>query len=326
MTKQRRLGRGLEALLGMPLDQDFASSEGGVAVSEGAGEGFEASSDRQGGILELDVDLIDANPFQPRRTFHPEEIASLADSIKRHQQLQPVIVRRAGDRFQLISGERRLRATIHAGLTQIRAVIHEADDRLAAEIALIENLQRKDLNAIEKATSFKNYIQQHQCTQEELAKRLSIDRSTIANLMRLLELPQEILLSIQQDRLSAGHARALLPLGEENLQIKIAKQIQEEGWSVRATEMWVQEKLRADDADGSGDEAPKKAKAAPRTTSHHVASLEKNLRMSLGTRVDIRQTARGRGRIVVHFTSDDEFERIQELLLSATSTTITAAA
>ncbi len=160
--------------------------------------------------LDLDVALIDANPFQPRRQFNDEEIASLAESIKEHQQLQPVLVRKVGNRYQLISGERRLRATIHAGLTKVRAEVREADDRLVAELAIVENLQRKDLNPIEKALSFRRYLDEHRCAQEELAKRLKIDRSTIANLMRLLELPPPILEAVQTDKLSAGHARALL--------------------------------------------------------------------------------------------------------------------
>ncbi len=282
MTKTRRLGRGLEALLGMPLDQDLATDDMDL-ITEEASEGKTAEQTsttkregvvRSGQVVDLSVYEIDNNPFQPRRTFHPEEIASLADSIKRHQQLQPIIVRRSGERYQLISGERRLRATIHAGLDKIRAVIHAADDRLAAELALIENLQRKDLNAIEKAISFKNYIQQHQCTQDELAKRLSIDRSTITNLLRLLELPEELLNAIQQERITAGHARALLPLGEESEQIRVAKQIMEEGWSVRATEIWVQEKLRAEDApdaDGKTHVVPGRTRAT-RTISHQIAS------------------------------------------------------
>ena len=330
MTKQRRLGRGLEALLGVPLDQDLApevelTDDGSPstipirpdAVAEGKSSKSYAPIDGQ--IAELNVYEIDNNPFQPRRSFHPDEIASLADSIKRHRQLQPIIVRKSGLRFQLISGERRLRAAIHAGLETIRAVIHDADDRLTAELALVENLQRKDLNGIEKATSFKNYISTHNCTQDELAKRLSIDRSTIANLIRLLELPEEIQLAVQQERLSPGHARALLPLGEEQLQNEVATTIQAEGWTVRATELWVQSHLRAEDAQDAeisrtADSASPKALRGTKTTSHQIGALEQEFRMSLGTKVDIRQTAKGRGRIVVHFTSEDEFERLREFL------------
>lgn len=264
--------------------------------------------------LEIDVQLIDANPFQPRRQFNEEEIASLAESIKEHQQLQPVLVRKVGSRYQLISGERRLRATIHAGLTKVRAEVREADDRLVAELAIVENLQRKDLNPIEKALSFRRYLDEHSCTQDELAKRLKIDRSTIANLMRLLELPAAILDDVQNDRLSAGHARALLPLGEEAQQLAMARQIQAESWSVRQTEHAVTDMLARED--GKLDAPAAKGKrGSARTVSPQIGSLEQELRRSLGTKIEIRQSARGRGKIVVHFHSAEEFERIREILV-----------
>jgi len=186
--------------------------------------------------LEIDVHAIDPNPFQPRRQFSDQELDSLAESIKEHQQLQPILVRRSGDRYELISGERRLRATVRAGLKTIRAELRDADDRLVAELAIIENLQRKDLNAIEKAMSFKRYLTEHRCTQEDLAKRLKIDRSTIANMMRLLELPDVITDSIQREEISAGHAKALLSLGSQREQLAFVQRIRQEGWSVRETE------------------------------------------------------------------------------------------
>ncbi|MCC6509625.1 MAG: ParB/RepB/Spo0J family partition protein [Pirellulaceae bacterium] len=264
--------------------------------------------------LDLDVSLIDANPFQPRRQFNEEEIASLAESIKEHQQLQPVLVRKVGQRYQLISGERRLRATVYAGLTKVRAEVREADDRLVAELAIIENLQRKDLNPIEKALSFRRYLDEHACPQEELARRLKIDRSTIANLMRLLELPPPILEAVQNDKLSAGHARALLPLGEESQQLAMARQIQSEGWSVRQTEHSVTEILAKED--GKSDDKPNRGKrGSARTVTPQIGSLEQELRRSLGTKIEIRQSARGRGKIVVHFNSAEEFERIRDILV-----------
>ena len=185
-NKDRRLGKGLAALLGTPIDE-----HGNPIEQSDTAKGIET--------LELPVHEIENNPFQPRREFNHDEIASLAESLKNHQQLQPILVRVVDGRYQLISGERRLRATMHAGMQTIRAEVREADDRLVAELAIIENLQRKDLNPIEKAMSFKRYIEEHRCKQDDLAKRLSIDRSTIANLMRLLELPQGIL-----DQLVAG--------------------------------------------------------------------------------------------------------------------------
>jgi ParB family chromosome partitioning protein len=229
--------------------------------------------------------------------------------------LQPVLVRRVGERYQLISGERRLRAAIQAGWTTVPAQLREADDRLVAELAIVENLQRKDLNPVEKAMSFKRYLEEHQCTQEDLAKRLKIDRSTIANLMRLLELPEAALEALRRGDLSAGHARALLPLGEQHLQIEFCERIVQEGLSVRAIEALVQEHVRADEGPafnvvgGTGGGGKRKP-----DRSEQVAALEQRLRMALGTRIEIRQSARGRGKLVIHFTSHEDFERIFDLL------------
>jgi ParB family transcriptional regulator, chromosome partitioning protein len=262
--------------------------------------------------LELNVESIDANPFQPRRQFSDSELDSLAESIKEHQQLQPILVRRLGERFQLISGERRLRATIRAGLQTIRAEVRIADDRLVAELAIIENLQRKDLNAIEKALSFKRYLTEHGCTQDDLAKRLKIDRSTIANMMRLLELPDSITDAVQREEITAGHAKALLSLGSVKEQVAFVKRICEQSWSVRETEARVAEAVAEAAASEDGY-----LKAIPRrraSKSDQLASLERELKMNLGTRVDISQTSRGRGRVTIHFTSIEEFDRIRSLL------------
>jgi ParB family chromosome partitioning protein len=273
----------------------------------------EAATAQDGDLLLLGVHEIDDNPFQPRRDFSEPEIASLAESLKEHDMLQPVLVRRVGQRWQLISGERRLRAAIKAGWTQLPARVRQADDRLVAELAIVENLQRKDLNAIEKALSFRRYIEQHQCTQEDLGRRLKIDRSTIANLMRLLELPGQLQKEIQEGSISAGHARALLPLGDDREQIEFSRRIQREGLSVRDTERMVQERIAEEDGERlSVVGLPAKRRKPPR--SSHIASLEQQLRISLGTKVDIRQNLNGRGQMVVHFRNNDEFERLQRLI------------
>lgn len=329
MTKDRRLGRGLAALLGTPLDEIEGAgmrSAGTTANEiESASQSTrveqpvrDSSSENQGpSTLMIAVDQIDNNPFQPRRQFNAEEIESLAESLKEHQQLQPILVRRFGERYQLISGERRLRATIHAGMKSIRAEVREADDRLVAELAIIENLQRKDLNAIEKALSFKRYIHEHRCTQEDLARRLKIDRSTIANFMRLLELPQSILDAVQNDLISAGHARTLLPLGEETQQLEFARKIKDEGWSVREVERRVAEALASEDDEETGHDGAASRKNFKAPKSDQVASLEQELKLSLGTKVEIRQTSKGRGRIIISFANADEFDRIRATLKSS---------
>jgi ParB family chromosome partitioning protein len=237
--------------------------------------------------------------------------------------LQPVLVRQIGERYQLISGERRLRAAIQAGWKTVPARVREADDRLVAELAIVENLQRKDLNPIEKALSFRRYLDEHQCPQEDLAKRLKIDRSTIANLLRLLELPAQVQKALGENHLSAGHARALLPLGDEDQQVAFADRIRREGLSVRATEQLVQETIREEDAEPLTVAG---GKPATRTKNQQIASLEQELRMALGTKVDIRQSSRNRGRIVLHFNSHDEFERIRAVLTDTGSDAVQAEA
>ena len=322
MNKDRRLGRGLAALLGTGNEEAMEAGHhephaGETPQAEHVAEHSVQQNDGHNGIVLLNVYEIDDNPFQPRRDFGEAEIASLAESLKDHDMLQPLLVRHIGDRYQLISGERRLRAAIKAGWEMVPARVREADDRLVAELAIVENLQRKDLNAIEKALSFKRYLDEHHCTQEELAQRLKIDRSTIANLMRLLELPEPVVDSVRRGSLTAGHARALLPLGDEHLQNDFARKLGEEQWSVRETERQVQERIHEEDSEplqvvGS----PPKAK---RTKNEQLASLEQELRVALGTRVDLRQSAKGRGKIVIQFNNHEEFERLRQLLTDSDS-------
>ena len=323
MAKERRLGRGLAALLGERDDAHAATptstaepqySEPEPSVSSASYDSrakYDAPVENE--LLMLGVHDIDDNPFQPRREFSEPEIVSLAESLKEHDMLQPVLVRRIGSRWQLISGERRLRAAIRAGWTQVPARVRTADDRLVAELAIVENLQRKDLNPIEKALSFRRYLDEHGSTQEDLAKRLKIDRSTIANLLRLLELPGAVQTDLASGKITNGHARAILPLGEETDQIAYSQRVQTEGLSVRDIERMVAEKLQSED-ERMGISKPK-AKKPSRTKSNQIASLEQRIRIALGTKVDIKQTGRGRGQLVIQFRGNDEFERLTALLL-----------
>lgn len=341
MTKDRRLGRGLAALLGAPFDEQSPQERSlSIAPMDSTSAPVQASPmaasvpsvpaaspQPKPDVISLNVYEIDDNPFQPRRDFSEPEIASLAESLKEHDMLQPILVRRIGQRYQLISGERRLRAAIRAGWSTVPARIREADDRLVAELAIVENLQRKDLNPIEKALSFKRYLDEHRCTQEELAQRLKIDRSTIANLMRLLELPQVVLDAVRGGELSAGHARALLPLGDEREQSAFAARIRTEGLSVRDVERQVQERvaelegeiLKFTGAAATSSSKPRVAK------TEQVAALEQQLRRALGTKIEVKRTARGKGRIVVHFANADEFDRIFEYLIGPDSAQAKAA-
>ncbi len=330
MSKDRRLGKGLAALLGAaeetaagetatlrrrtPEEPHAAASAPSLRLHEPSPEPAptpNTPTEPHEEILRLEVVKIDDNPFQPRRKFAEAEIASLAESLQEHDMLQPILVRRVGDRYQLISGERRLRAAIKAGWTTVPAQVREADDRVVAELALVENLQREDLNPLEKALSFQRYIAQHHCTQEDLARRVKINRATIANFLRLLELPEEVQTALADEKLTAGHARALLPLGDEKLQVEYCRQVEREGLSVRDMERLVKEHIEREDG-VPGATAPS-AKPA-RTKTDQVGSLEQELRRAVGAKVDIRQTSKGRGRIVIHFKNHEEFERIFDFL------------
>jgi len=275
-----------------------------------AGPANEAPHD---GLLRLSVYEIEANPYQPRRDFDDAEIQSLADSVREHGLLQPVVVRQVEGRWQLVAGERRLRAAIKAGFDEVPARLIAADDRQAAELAIVENLQRKDLNPLEKAASFQSYLQRYGCTQEELAGRLKIDRSTLANLIRLLELPEDVQQALRSGAISQGHARALLPLGDEREQLAFAARIQQQGLSVRATEELVQIAIRQADAEPlalfTGEE-PRE----PVERNEHLVTLEQALRAALGTSVEVKEGRRGRGKIVIHFGGHEEFERLHQQL------------
>ena len=305
MTRKKRLGRGLEALLGAANESE---SDVVVASPEPDGENTDGTTSD---VVHIGVYEIEDNPFQPRREFSESEITSLAESLKEHDILQPILVRMVNDRYQLISGERRLRAAIQANWQTIPARVRTADDRLVAELAIVENLQRKDLNPIEKAMSFRRYIDEHHCTQEDLASRLKIDRSTLANLMRLLELPRQIQDALNNSEISAGHARALLPLGDEIVQVEFCDRIKREGWSVRDTEREVSDRIMTEDGPSISNFAK-----AKRTKSHQIESIEQQLKMALGTRVQVRQTARGKGSIKIDFANGQEFERLLNLIAS----------
>ena len=304
MSKERRLGRGLEALLGRPLENETDSPAPGMPVAAPAGPPQQAA-----------LSLIDRNPFQPRKDFDEADLAEMAGSLKTHGLLQPLLVRRSGDRFQLIAGERRLRAAQKLGWQDIAIRLIEADDRLLAEAAIVENLQRKDLNAIEKATAFSDYLKRYGGTHDELATRLGIDRSTVANLIRLLELPPAVQDMVRSSTLSAGHARALLPLGDDSDQITFAEKIAAESLSVRQTEQLIREAINTADREPLSIAAGTSPKS-PRTSSPQIASLEQQFRSALGAKVDIKQGSKDRGKVVIHFKNQAEFERLRDLLCS----------
>ncbi len=295
---KRRLGRGLDALLGgayeeMPAEPVIGQSEPNTAPA----------TDLNRTVLRISE--IDPNPFQPRRTFDPLELSGLVQSIQQHGVLQPVVARRVGERFQLVAGERRLRAAQEAGLTDVPARIIEANDQQVFELAIVENLQRTDLNAIEKARAFRDYIDRFYSTQDELAARLGLDRSTLSNFIRLLDLPPAIQQAVEAGKLSQGHARSLLAITDSARQHEICRRIVTEGLSVRQVESLV-----AADRPARG-----KSKSAVNThRTSHIEELEGMLRECLGSHVEIRLQSKDRGQIIIDFASNDDFERIVDTL------------
>ena len=326
MTRERRLGRGLEALLGglgVPVDNGQQSNVTDTVPFNNEGYAPQqpvASVDPNAELIYIPLAEIDANPFQPRREFDEVELASLADSIRAHGLLQPIAVRRVDNRYQLIAGERRMRAALMADWQAVPARVIVADDRQLVELAIVENLQRRDLNPLEKAESFQRYLAQYQCTQEELARRLQIDRSTIANLIRLLELPATVQDTLRTGAITQGHARALLPLGDEREQTAMCRRVVDESLSVRQVEAIVQETLRNADevvplsvVSADGESRPS---SPPR--SEHLSTLEQELRSMYGAKVEIREGAKGKGKITIHFASHEEFERVHQQLCGRT--------
>ena len=295
---RRRLGRGLHALLGGGHDE--ARIEHATSATTAASNPADPSH--------IHVDLIERNPFQPRKDFEAESLAELVESIKQHGVLQPLLVRPHGGQYQLIAGERRLMAARQAGLDDVPCRVLELDDRRVCEAAIEENLKRKDLNVLEKAQAFQDYLTRFNSTVEDLARQLSMNRSTVTNYIRLLELPDFVKTALASERISNGHARALLTLDETN-QIELCKRIESESLSVRKTEEAVRA-VQQDDVETIP--FPAAASSATTTTErgNHVIQLEQQLRDLLGAKVEIRQSGKDSGKIIIPFNSNDEFEHI----------------
>lgn len=279
MAMKKGLGKGLDALLG-----DYAEAP-------------------QEGVRELDVHSIDTNAGQPRKAFDEEKLQELAGSIQRHGMVQPIIVRQKGSRYIIVAGERRFRAARMAGLATVPVIVKEMDEAQVMEVALIENLQREDLNPIEEAAAIRFLMQQHDLTQEEVSKRLSKSRPAIANSLRLLSLPEPVQEHLRQGRLQAGHARALAGLQDAAAQTGLADKIINEGLSVRAAEAL---------ARGQGEKPPRPKKPAPRADSD-LAAAEANLRELLGTKVSIQGTGK-RGKIVIEYYNAETLQAIYDAL------------
>jgi ParB family chromosome partitioning protein len=287
MEKKARLGRGLDALLGK------------------AGEGEAAGTGEQ---AEVPLDQIENNPYQPRKAFDEDELASLSASIRSHGVLQPLVVRQVGDRYQLIAGERRLRAAKVAGKTSVPVRVVNFNDQEVLEAALAENIQRTDLNPIEKAHGFKDYLDRFKMTHEELAKRLGLARPTITNLVGLLDLPAEVQDMVRVGTITLGHAKILKGITDREQQLAVCKEIIAKGLSVHGTEAHLKKQAQPEPA-----KEPPAPKDVPEKTAH-VQGIEDELRQKLMLKVEIRLRAKDKGQIVLAFESNDDFERLLEVL------------
>jgi ParB family transcriptional regulator, chromosome partitioning protein len=251
-------------------------------------------------VAQLSIDLIEPNPLQPRRLFQSDRIEELAQSIRANGIIQPLVVRRHAERYQLVAGERRWRAAKIAGIARVPAVIQEIPDERLLEITLIENIQREDLNAIETAQAFDRLCRELQLNHEEVGRRTGKDRSTIANLIRLLQLPQDIQQLIAERRLSIGHARCLLTLPTADLQREVAEKSVAQGWSVRQVERLTQKMMEN-----------RKPKAVDEVQSDpNVKAAIAELERVLGTKVKIIERAKQKGRIEIEYYSAEDLDRI----------------
>ncbi len=288
---RRALGKGLGAL--------FPTRAAVTPISEGALTAHDVSR--------LPINLIDANPLQPRRTFNDEHLRELAQSIRANGIIQPLVVRRHGDRYQLVAGERRWRAAKLAELAEVPAVVQNVPDERLLEVSLIENIQREDLNPIETAQAFVALARDLHLSHDEIGRRTGKDRTTITNLVRLLQLPDDIQLLVAERRLSAGHARCLLALPTPVLQREVAEKTVAQGWSVRQVERLTQ-RMMEDRKPKSVDEvqADPNVKAA-------ISEMER----VLGTKVRIVDSGKHRGRIEIEFYSAEDLDRIYSAIIGS---------
>ena len=286
MAQRKALGRGLSALLGTPTSETLESDT----------------------LRDIDIDRIVPNAQQPRKHFAEEALNELADSIRAHGVIQPIIVQSLPDNFyQLIAGERRWRAAQRAGLTSLPAVVRESGSDSSLEIALIENLQREDLNPIEEAQAYEKLVVEFGLTQEEVARRVGKNRVTITNMLRLLRLPPEVQQWIGENRLSTGHAKALLSLSDLGAILETARKIIQGNYSVRQAELFVSNYGKNGAKEDVGS-------AEPGTRDPNVTAAIHALEQVLGTKVTI-QERQGKGRIEVHFFSQEEMHRLYDGLM-----------
>ena len=311
MSRKNVLGRGLGALIPSYAEEKVDNSkenlpEGEKLSTKGA-EKVEIEVEKQGKVYQLPLSRVEQRANQPRVIFEEKSLQELADSIREHGLLQPILVAQVGDHYEIIAGERRWRAAKMAGLTKIPALLGDYDERDRMELALIENIQREDLNAIEEAQAYKQLIDEYHLKQEELAQRLSRSRTAISNSLRLLRLDERVQAMVMEGSLSEGHARALLGLPDKKMQMEAARTVQEKSLSVRETERLVKHFIQP-------PAEPKKASGWRGADQSAYDELALSLRKSLGTKVQIRRTEPDKGQLVIDYYSVEELERLADRL------------
>ena len=301
-NSKKGLGKGLDSLIPMGSEIENITKPVKKAKNE--------PKTNENGVIELKVNQIEPNREQPRKNFDEDALQELADSIKKHGIIQPLVVQKKGEYYEIIAGERRWRAAKIAGLKHIPVVIKDYSEQEMVEIALIENIQRQDLNPIEEAMAFKQLMQEYDLKQDELAERVSKSRTAVTNSMRLLKLPQKIMEMVINNELSSGHARTLLSIEDEDLQIKVAELVILKQMSVRETENYVK-KLQNN---------KNKSKDTKNTDNDFVyRDIENRIKEIVGTKVKVNHKNNGKGKIEIEFYSDDELERIYDLFLKSQS-------
>lgn len=311
---KKGLGKGLGAIFGEDVVKESADEAAKIVARKKKASGVaetssESSIENQSGELLVKVALIEPNKGQPRMDFNEEQMQELAESIKRHGILQPLLVQKKGSFYEIIAGERRWRAAKMAGLKEVPVVLREYDRQQSMEIALIENVQRADLNPIEEAKAYQQLILEFGLKQEEIAERVSKNRTTITNAMRLLKLDETIQDMLVNNMITSGHARALLALEDKGQQLKAAKMIVDGGLSVRETERLVKRMLR----EAKEEEKPQKE---DNSLSYIYQNLEERMKTVMGTKVTIHNKDKNKGRIEIEYYSEAELERIVEMIES----------
>jgi ParB family chromosome partitioning protein len=280
------------------------------ALGRGLNALFTQNSPTEHDLIDLDIDRIDPSEFQPRNVFGQQKLDELARSIQHNGIIQPLVVRRSGERFQIIAGERRWRAAQSAGLHRVPCIVKEVPEENVLELSLIENIQREELNPIEEASAYRKLLEKPDLTQEELGRRVGKDRSSIANALRLLKLPIEVQKLVEENKLSAGHARSLLSVDSEDQQIMLAREITTRALSVRETEQLVKKRQ----ATSRGLDQGEPALTARNAESANILAAQSRLSKKLGAPVKIRLAKTG-GTIEIKFSSSEDLARLFDVLM-----------